>query len=133
MKTRVSLKYFVTDCKKFGGWFRLSLNIKRTKYTFFLKKSVKDNIPLKLADLHISNKSFERKSSIKLLGVMLDEHIAWNDHIHAIEKKLAKYIGLLYKATQILDKESLKTIYFSYIHPYLNNANIAWPSTYFTK
>ena len=64
---------------------------------------------------------------------MLDEHIAWNDHIHAVEKKLAKNIALLYRAMRILDKESLKTIYFSYIHPSLNNANIAWPSTYFTK
>ena len=26
---------------------------------------------------------------------MLDEHIACNDHIYAIEKKLAKNIGLL--------------------------------------
>ena len=59
-----------------------------------------------------------------------NEHIAWNDHIHAIEKKLAKNIGLLYGARQFLDKESLKAIYFSYIHSYLN---IVWASTYFTK
>ena len=64
---------------------------------------------------------------------MLDEHIAWNDHIHAIEKKLAKNIGLLYRARQFLDKESLKTMYFSYIHSYLNYANIVWASAYFTN
>ena len=64
------------ELEKLGDWFtanRLSLNIKKTKYTFFHKNSVKDNIPLKLPDLHISNKSIERKSSIKFLGVMLDE------------------------------------------------------------
>ena len=124
------------ELKKLGGWFtanRLSLNIKKTKYTFFHKNSIKDNIPLKLPDLHISNKSTERKSSIMFLRVMLDEHIAWNDHIHAIEKKHAENIGLLYRPRQFLDKESLKTIYFSYIHSYLNYANIAWASTYFTK
>ena len=64
---------------------------------------------------------------------MLDEHIGWNDHIHAIEKKLTKNIGLLYRATQVLDKESLKAIYFSFIHSYLNYANITWASKYFTK
>ena len=64
---------------------------------------------------------------------MLNEHIVWNDHIHVIEKKLAKNIGLLYKARQFLDKESHKAMYFSYIHSYLNHANTAWPSTYFTK
>ena len=51
---------------------------------------------------------------------MLDEHITWNEHIKTIGKKLAENIGLLYKATVLLDKESLKTIYLSYIHSYLN-------------
>ena len=103
------------ELEKLGDWFaanRLLLNTTKTKYAFFHKNSVKDNIPLNLPDLHISNKSIERKSSIKFLGVMLDEHIAWNHHIHAIEKKLAKNAGLLYRARQFLDKESLKTIYF---------------------
>ena len=60
---------------------------------------------------------------------MLDKHIAWNGHIHAIEKMLAKNIGLLF----FLDKESRKTIYFSNVHSYLNYADIAWASAYFTK
>ena len=81
------------------------MNIKKTKYTFSHKKSFKDYITLNLSDLHISNKSIERKSSIKFLGVILDEHIAWNYDIHPIEKKLAKNIGLLYRARQFLDKE----------------------------
>ena len=88
--------------------YRLSLNIKKTKYTFFHKNSVKDNIPLKLPDLHISNKSIERKSSIKFLGVMLDEHIAWNYHIHAIEKKLVKNIDVLYRLKSFLIRNHLK-------------------------
>ena len=117
-------------------WFianRLSLNVKKTKCTLFHKKSVRDNIPLKLPDLKIANNSIERTTSIKFLGVMIDENITWEDHIHTIEKKLAKNLGLLYQAKHILDNESLKTIYFSYIHSYLISANISWGSTYFTK
>ena len=52
--------------------------------------------------------------------------------MNVLKKKLAKNIGLLYRPKQFLDKESRKTIYFSYIHSYLNYANIAWDSTYFT-
>ena len=69
------------ELEKLGDRFtanKLSLNIKETKFTFFHKNSVKDNIPLKLPDLHISNKSIERKSSINFLAVLLDEYIAWN-------------------------------------------------------
>ena len=109
------------------------LNIKKTKYIFFHKNSINDNIPMKISDLHLSNKyCIQRKSSIKFLGVMPDEHIRWNDHIHSIKKMLARNIRVLYRVRQILDKEPLKTIYLSHIHSYLNDANIAWASTYFT-
>ena len=60
----------IKELERLCGWFaanRLSLNIKKTKYTFFHKNSDKDNIPLTPPDLHISNKSIERKSSMKFL------------------------------------------------------------------
>ena len=34
---------------------------------------------------------------------------------------------------EFLDETSLKTIYLSYIHSFLNYPNIAWASTHFTK
>ena len=64
---------------------------------------------------------------------MLDEHISWSNHINTLEYKLAKNIGLLNRASYFLNEHSLKAIYFSYIHSYLNYANIAWASTYVTK
>ena len=64
---------------------------------------------------------------------MLDENINWKDHIHTIEKKIAKNLGLLYHTKQLLNEISLKILYFSYIHSYLNYANAAWASTYYTK
>ena len=115
--------------EELGDWFTtniLSMNIKKTKYTSFHKSSVKDNLPLKLPDLHISNKSIARKSLIKSLRVMPDKHIAWNDHIYAIDKNLAKNVNLLCRAKQFLK-------YFSHIHSYLSYANITWASKYFTK
>ena len=64
---------------------------------------------------------------------MLDENVSWRYHIKTVENKLSKNIGLLCRAKQFLDETSLKTIYFSYIHSFLNYANIAWASTHFTK
>ena len=64
---------------------------------------------------------------------MLDEQISLNDHIKTVESKLAKNIGLLNHASYFLNDLSLKTIYFSYIHSYLNYANIAWARTYARK
>ena len=52
---------------------------------------------------------------------MVDENLTWNDHIHILESKLSKNIGL--------DKNTMTTLYFSFFHKYLNYGNIAWAST----
>ena len=119
-----------------SNWFnanKLSLNVKKTKFSFFHKSSKKDNIPLRLPDLNINGLTIERESSIKFLGVWIDENLTWRDHIHTVENKIAKNIGLLYQGKHYLDDNCLKQIYFAYIHAYLNYANIAWASTHKTK
>ena len=111
-------------------WFKVNkllLNIEKTN-----KTSAKNEIS-GIPDLKIGSKSIKKTSSIKFLGVMLDEHISWNDHIKTVENKLAKNIGLLNRVSYFLNRNSLKTIYFSYIHSYLNYASIAWASTYVIK
>ena len=62
---------------------------------------------------------------------MIDENIAWEDHIKTVEKKLAKNLGLLYRAKHLVDNDYLKTIYLSYTHSYLNYASIALRGTCF--
>ena len=114
---------FNEELQKIETWFKankLSLNNKKTKYALFHKTSAKDDLPLKLPILKISGKNIERDTAIKFLGVMLDENITWEKHIRTIESKLAKNIGLLYHAKPLLQEKSLKSIYFAYIHSYLN-------------
>ena len=38
---------------------------------------------------------------------MIDECITWKDHIRTVENKIAKNIGLLYRAKQLLNTSSL--------------------------
>ena len=69
---------------------QFSLNIKRTKLTFFHKSYIRDNIPLKLPQLNISNEQIRKANSIKFLGVSLDENINWKVDIRLIKNKIAK-------------------------------------------
>lgn len=43
--------------------------------------------------------------------------------------KSPKNINLLYRTKLFLDKNSLLTLYYSYIHTYLNYENLSWGST----
>ena len=110
-------------------WFtanKLSLNLEKTKYSFFHKPSKKDDIPLRLPKLIINNYEIKREESIKFLGVLLDQHLTWKGHIKLTENKIAENIGILYKARPYLDKRALLCLYYSYIHSYLNYANTVW-------
>ena len=113
-------------------WFtanKLSLNVEKTKYSFFHKPSKKDDIPFRLPKLIINNYQIQGEESVKFLGVLLDQHLTWKEHIKRTENKIAKNIGILYKARLYLDKRSLLCLYYSYIHSPLNYANTAWCST----
>ena len=113
-------------------WFtanKLSLNVEKTKYSYFHKPSKKDDIPLRLPKLIINNYEIQREESIKFLGVLLDQHLTWKEHKKLTENKIAKNISILYKARPYLDKRALLCLYYSCIHSYLNYANTAWCST----
>ena len=61
---------------------------KKGRYSFFHKSIKKDNIPLFLPLLSISGRLIQRKSAIKILGVILDENLTWRAHITTFETKL---------------------------------------------
>ena len=65
------------ELQKIGQWFlsnKSSLNLTKTKYSFFHKPSKKDNILLVLQRLCICNNEIKRSESIKFLGIFLDEN-----------------------------------------------------------
>ena len=67
--------------------------------------------------------------SIKFLGALLHEHLSWKENIRYTENKVAKSIGLFYRAKPFLGKNYLLTLYYSYIHAYLSYANLSWART----
>ena len=118
------------------NWFnanKLSLNVSKTKYSFFHSLFSADNIPLRLPELKIGNTVIKREENMKFLGVLLDENLTWRPHIKCIESKISKNLGILYKARYLLNSACTKQLYFSFIHSYLNYGNIAWGSTNKTK
>ena len=94
---------------------KLSLNISKTKYSFFYKS--KNQIILR------SNR-LERSKCPECVGALLDENLCWKEHIKYNESKIAKNIGLSYKAKLYICKHSLLSLYHFYIHSYINYGNI---------
>ena len=92
-----------------------------------------DSLQLQLPTMTFNNIEIKRESSVKFLGVIIDENLTWKNHIEVVENKISKNIGVLYRASHLLDFKDLLKIYFSFIHIYIRYANIAWAKTFKTK
>ena len=89
---------------------KLIFNVKKTEYMLIGSRqrlSQIDTEPI----LSIASKSIKRVSSTKTLGVIVDECITWKDHIDKVAKKASKGIRMLRRSKDLLDKNTLKTIY----------------------
>ena len=85
-----------------------------------IKISVRDHLSLVLPKLFINNQVIKRQSSVKFLGILLNENLSWKEHLKLMENKTARNIGLIYNTKPYLNKDSLLALYFSYISSYIN-------------
>ena len=84
------------ELQNINEWFisnKLSLNVKKTKFSIFHKASRRDDLPLVLPKLFINNQVIKRQSSIKFLGILLNENLSWKESLKLTENKVAKSIG----------------------------------------
>lgn len=119
-----------SELLKLNDWIntnRLSLNILKTYYMIFTPK--KQNILLN-DNINIQNVPLQRINSIKFLGFVLDDKLSWELHLKHIRNKISKGIGIIGKAKKYLPQATLKTLYYSFVYPYLTYGIEVWGSTY---
>ena len=78
--------------------------------------------------LVINKKAIAEKSYIKYLGVLIDCHLNWKQHILCISKKISRSIGIMYKLRNFMNTKLLKNIYYSLIYSYLVYGIETWGS-----
>jgi hypothetical protein len=110
-------------------WFqmnKLSLNVSKTNFVLFKspKKSYNNNQILN--QILINGLPIKQVHSAKFLGVYVDEHLSWSDHVDTVKEKISKTCGILSKLKYRLPQCALINIYNSLILPYLNYCAIVW-------
>jgi hypothetical protein len=124
-----------TELINITDWFtanHLTLNPNKTTHILFCSHS-KHIEPNNSQIITINNTPLKQVNSCKFLGLVIDHHLTWQEHINSVENKIAKNVGILSKLTYKLPKHILLTLYHSLIQPYISYCNIVWASTYKTR
>ena len=83
-----------------------------------------------LPPLSIAGQCLEQVSKIKYLGIYIDSHLSWHDHIDYVCDKVSKSINIMTKIKSYLGNQCLTSIYYSLVYPYLIYGCLLWGNNY---
>ena len=74
----------------------------------------------------MSGKSITRVHKVKSLGLLIDEHLTWKDHVYETVKKISKAIGALKRVRAFISAKTALQIYHALIRPYFDHCSSVW-------
>ena len=94
---------------------KLSFNVKKTHYMLFTnKRSYKPSICV-----NIDGHPTDEVQYTRFLGIYMDNKLNWKKHIAYISGKVSRGIGIILKARKVLNSDALKSLYFSFMYPFV--------------
>ncbi len=117
---------FCSDLVKWVNVNGLFLNIKKTNYMIFTRKS---NSRLETYIPQINGKEIGRKTVARFLGVLIDEKLTWFHHIAAVKAKMSRYIGTLYRLKKKLPLKARLLTFNCLVQSYINYCSLIWGTT----
>ena len=115
-------------------WFianKLTLNSEKSNFVIF--RSNRKGITNLPEEIKFENSTIKRAKSVKYLGVILDEHLNWNEHISDVCNKLKRYFKTFYCIRRYIKIEQIKTIYYALIYSRINYGITVYGSANKTK
>ena len=102
---------------------KISLNEDKTELVIFSpkRKQVAEHL-----NFRISAPEIEISNRVQYLGIQIDQHFKWNEHIKNIIPKLTRAIDVLSKIRHYVPKFLLKTTYYSIFNSHLICACQVW-------
>ena len=111
------------NLEKISNWSKqwiVNFNPQKTETLLVSRKLIKTNHPT----LFMDNNQILEVDRHKHLGLTFNNTCHWGDHIESIIDKTTPKLNILRKLKFNLDRKTLQTLYFSYIRPSLEYADI---------
>ena len=114
------------DLSNLVQWLRankISLNISKTEKVVFRSptKQIYKNLNFRL-----SGQKTEPKRCTKYLGVIIDEHLSFNEYMNTLKQKCNRANGILAKLRYYVTADVLKTIYYAFFDSHMKSGCHIW-------
>ena len=117
-----------SELKNLNSWLianRLSLNITKTEFMIIGSRqrmnATQNDIAIRMRDREIN-----RADVVKSLGMHIDRHLSWSEHIHKISKKISSAIGALKRARPFISCKTAVQVYTALIQPHFDYCCSVW-------
>ena len=117
------------DINRIADWTsenRMVLNTSKTKTLLVTGQRLEKKISIRALKIACNGSEIEQVTSQKLLGVTLDSHLNFNEHVNNLCKKVAQRIAVLKKIKRNLPLAECNLFFNALIKPILLNGSCAW-------
>jgi hypothetical protein len=132
-------QYMNFELQKIANWFRsnkMAINTAKTKFIVFRTRGKRvdpndciliynnneigkpENPNLLFPITRVHNDGIEK--NFKLLGVLFDEYLSFDDHISHLCAKISKSLYCMNRVKNFVTQNALKMLYFSMVHSHLS-------------
>jgi len=124
-------KHINIDLKNLSSWLianKISLNVQKTELVIFKPKKrpcLEFDLKIKL-----NRERLIPSSSIKYLGVIIDENLNWDNHINNLSIKLNRANAMLSKVRYYVNNKTLLSIYHAIFQSHLIYACKVWGQSF---
>jgi len=108
---------------KMSLWFKnsgLKVNEEKTEVVIFFKNNCHPE------DVMITEKIIRTKNTMKVLGVLMDSTLTWNDHINKTVNSIQSKIHAIRVIQRYFEKDELLILLKTYCYPSLYYASNVW-------
>ncbi|MES9992730.1 MAG: reverse transcriptase family protein, partial [Candidatus Thiodiazotropha sp.] len=114
-----------SDMEKIHEWaskWLVTFNPSKSESLLFSRKHIKPHHP----PIIMNNEVISEVNTHKHLGLTFSNDCTWHDHLALIKTKAWHRINIMRKLKFTLDRKSLEKIYFAFIRPLLEYADVVW-------
>ena len=102
------MNYELESLRKWLSINKLSLNVAKTTSMLIGTRNTlqdKNNGELLKTEFKISEELIQQKTSVKYLGIQIDNQLKWKEHVASVSRKVSRAIGMIKYAKKILPQE----------------------------